>query len=254
MFESLLLEKEQKELLMALVEASRNVQRDQRRAFILTQGLNEGDRVRHPGLPGGNVKIYPGDLRALVDAKLLIISQRDMFDLHQRGFQYYEHLKRQTAAPIRRVETEVAGYLATERFQKAYPEAYQKWSEAEGMLWKSDSEPQFTTIGHLCREALQEFTDTLIRKFHPPKVEPDKSHTISRLRAVIELQREQLGDKIQSLLHALVTYWGTVSDVVQRQEHGAAKEKEPLVWEDGRRVVFQTLIVMFEIDRALLRH
>jgi hypothetical protein len=254
MFESLFLEKEQKELLVALVEASRNVQSDPRRAFILTQGLNEGDRVRHPGLPGGNVKIYLGDLRALADAELLIFSQRDMFDLHQRGFQYYEHLKRQTAAPIRRVETEITGYLATERFRKTYAEAYQKWSEAEAMLWKSDSESQFTTIGHLCSEALQEFTDTLIRKFQPPKIDPDKSHTVSRLRAVIDLHSEQLGDKIESLLHVLVTYWGTVSDVVQRQEHGAAKEKEPLVWEDGRRVVFQTLIVMYEIDRALLRH
>jgi hypothetical protein len=38
---------------------------------------------------------------------------------------------------------------------------------------------------------------------------------------------------------------------VQRQEHGAQKEGRPLVWEDGRRVVFQTAIVMFELDRAL---
>jgi hypothetical protein len=147
-------------------------------------------------LPDGNIKIYPGDLRALVDAKLLIFSQRDIFDLHQRGFQYYEHLKRQTAAPRRRVETEITGYLATERFRKTYPQAYQKWSEAEELLWKSDSEPQFTTIGHLCREALQEFTDTLIRKFQPPRVDPNKSHTVSRLRAVIDPHREQLGDKI----------------------------------------------------------
>jgi hypothetical protein len=25
----------------------------------------------------------------------------------------------------------------------------------------------------------------------------------------------------------------------------------PLTWEDGRRVVFQTLLVMYELDRAL---
>jgi hypothetical protein len=37
----------------------------------------------------------------------------------------------------------------------------------------------------------------------------------------------------------------------KRQEHGGQKEGRPLTWEDARRVVFQTLIVMYEIDRAL---
>jgi hypothetical protein len=46
-------------------------------------------------------------------------------------------------------------------------------------------------------------------------------------------------------------YWGTVNDLIQRQEHGAQREGGALAWEDGRRVVFQTAIVMFEIDRSL---
>ena len=49
-----------------------------------------------------------------------------------------------------------------------------------------------------------------------------------------------------------MTYWGTVSDLVQRQEHGAQREGKQLVWEDARRVVFQTANVMFEIDRSLM--
>ncbi len=36
-----------------------------------------------------------------------------------------------------------------------------------------------------------------------------------------------------------------------RQEHGAQKESETLQWEDARRVVFQTAMVMFELDRTL---
>jgi hypothetical protein len=39
--------------------------------------------------------------------------------------------------------------------------------------------------------------------------------------------------------------------LVQRQEHGAQKEVTPLTWEDARRVVFQTCVVMYEINRAL---
>lgn len=48
-----------------------------------------------------------------------------------------------------------------------------------------------------------------------------------------------------------MNYWGAVADLTQRQEHGVQKEGEQLVWEDARRVVFQTLLVMFEVDKAL---
>jgi hypothetical protein len=52
-------------------------------------------------------------------------------------------------------------------------------------------------------------------------------------------------------LEALIAYWGTVSDLIQRQEHGSQKEGKELVWEDGRRVVFQTAMVMLEFDKSL---
>jgi hypothetical protein len=54
-----------------------------------------------------------------------------------------------------------------------------------------------------------------------------------------------------SFAEALLAYFGTVSDLVQRQEHGAQREGAPLRWEDARRVVFQTAMVMLELDRAL---
>jgi hypothetical protein len=38
--------------------------------------------------------------------------------------------------------------------------------------------------------------------------------------------------------------------VVQRQEHGRQKRGTPLTREDGRPVIFQTLVLMFEIDRS----
>ena len=79
---------------------------------------------------------------------------------------------------------------------------------------------------------------------------PDKSRDINRIQAVVDQRRSQLGTTA-ALLDALVSYWRVVSGLVQRQEHGAQKEGRPLVWEDGRRVVFQTAIIMFEVDRML---
>ena len=138
--------------------------------------------------------------------------------------------------------------LDAEAFQSRYPAAYQKWSEAENLLWGADGEQQLTVVGHLCREAMQEFADVLIQKYRPPNADADKAHTVSRIRSVLRLRKQDLGKRKHAFLEALLPYWGTVSDLVQRQEHGAQKEGEPVTWEDGRRVIFQT---MFEIDRSI---
>jgi hypothetical protein len=48
----------------------------------------------------------------------------------------------------------------------------------------------------------------------------------------------------------MLAFWGAVSDLAQRQEHGAQREAEPLGWEDARRLVFLSAVVMYEIDRG----
>ena len=110
---------------------------------------------------------------------------------------------------------------------------------------------QLTTIGHLCREAMQEFATSLCAAHNATPAEPDPAKTVARVRAVLKHEGAPLGEKLAAFFDALLAYWGTVSDLVQRQEHGGQKEGEPLMWEDGRRVVFQTLLVMYEVDGAL---
>lgn len=58
-------------------------------------------------------------------------------------------------------------------------------------------------------------------------------------------------NSVTKFADALLTYWQAIDQLVQRQEHRASVENVELSWEDGRRVVFQTMIVMFEIDRAI---
>jgi len=139
-------------------------------------------------------------------------------------------------------------YIGTGRIQKRYPKAYQKWSEAERLLRRSESEDQITTIGHLCREAMQEFATSLVKEYRPPNVDSDPSHTANRVEAVLDMQAAQMGKTVKLFLEK---YWRKVNDLVQRQEHGAQKEGERLVWDDARRVVRQTVVVMFEIDASL---
>lgn len=187
--------------------------------------------------------------------RLLNVTHRQrgarLFDVSPRGFQVYEELRRHADTPLRQVEGDLTYYLASATFQQSYPEAYRKWAEAARKLWASDSEQQLTTIGHLCREAMQAFATALVDRYQPPGVDERKAHDISRVRAVLDQHASQIGTAATPFLDALLAYWKAVSGLAQRQEHGAQKEGRQLVWEDGRRVVFQTAIVMFEVDRAL---
>jgi hypothetical protein len=150
-----------------------------------------------------------------------------------------------------RVEGTIVQYVDADRIRSRYPLAYQRWKEAAVLLWGSDATAELTTIGHKLREAIQEFATALAERENVSAAESNPQNTVARLRAVIATRRTHLGTAPAAFLDALVSYWGTVSDLVQRQEHGAQREGEPLEWEDGRRAVFQTALVMYEIDRAV---
>jgi hypothetical protein len=77
-------------------------------------------------------------------------------------------------------------------------------------------------------------------RHRPEAVDPDPQHTVARLRVVAA--RVDPPEAVEQFLEALLAYFGTVSDLIQRQEHGAQKEGEMLSGEDARRVAFQTLI------------
>lgn len=88
-------------------------------------------------------------------------------------------------------------------------------------------------------------------RHQPPSVNPDKARTRDRLSAVVNLRRAELGEARSALLDSMFDYWRAAGGLIQRQEHAGQREGEPLGWEDGRRVVFQTAVVMFEVDRTL---
>jgi hypothetical protein len=249
----LTLEPEQEDLLKAMVEASRNVPRDKREEFHhLTDG--DGSSIMHPGLPGRQLRVHDGDIGILEDQGLLLMTGSGRWHrsyvVTPLGFRLYEELQDRSSAPMQQIEETLIRYLDSDAFQRSYPEAYRKWVEAAERLWKSDSQHQLTTIGHLCREAIQEFATALVERHQPPGADPDKAHDINRIQAVVDQRRSQLSTT-SALLDSVVLYWRAVSGLVQRQEHGAQKEGRPLVWEDARRVVFQTAVVMFEIDHTL---
>lgn len=254
MFDHVILEPEQKELLIHIVEAARNTPKERRMKFMLINNLG-GASLIHPGWKRKDVDVYEGDINVLANEGIINTSYGSKgtlsFDISPFGFKYYEHLKSELGQPLERAEETVNRYINGPGFIQKYPAAYKKWAEAESILWSTDSEEQLTTIGHLCREAVQEFATALVDRHKPVGVEPEITKTVSRIRSVLNTKTESLGTTVKPLMEALIAYWGTASDLIQRQEHGGQKKGKPLIWEDGRRVVFNSAIVMAEIDRAL---
>ena len=251
----MLLEPEQVSLLCRLIEAERSVPKGQRGKFIAVESdQTSGAVFLYTTVPGIRVSGSPTDAEILAENGLLGLTHSSsggrLFHMRPEALQYYRELK-QASEPVEVVEKEVRVYLSSEEFKRSCETAYQKWSQAESLLWVSDSDKQYTTVGHLCREALQEFADMLVKQHRPSEVDPDKAHTTSRICAVVQHRKGQMGSAESKFLSRLVMNWGAVSDLVQRQEHGAQRDGAPLKWEDARRVVFQTMIVMYEVDRSL---
>lgn len=213
--------------------------------------------LQHRGFSGGQIQVHLPNVTALAEAKLIDLRPGDpssvqLIDIKTKGFSYYKELKQEIREPAQRLECELRSYIDSGHFRSRYSDAYRKWLEAEALLWGTDPGKQLTTIGHHCREAMQEFAEVLVKIHNPPNIDPDKARTVSRLKAINKHRSAAFGDTMERFLGTLVDHWESVILLVQRQVHGMQKKQE-LVWEDGRRVVFQTLVTMVEIDRALTR-
>jgi hypothetical protein len=247
------LEPEQEALLARLVEADRHLHHDQRGSFLFVQ-TTQDDFIRHPGLPDGHVVGRKGDVHALLDEGLLRVIRQGsgtwFFDVSSRGRSLYEEIHPRARAAVHQVEQEVAGHLNAPGFRQRYPEASRRWAAAAAELRRGGAQ-RLTTIRQLCREAMQEFATVLVERYRPPGVSENEAQEVAKITAVLRQHAARLSTTTGTRLDALLACWGTVSELARRQEHGTQKDVRPLVWEDGRRVVFQTAIVMFEVDRAL---
>lgn len=253
-FDDVLLEPEQKTTLEEMVEAARRLPRNAREKFVATRTMGRpATDLIHDGWPQDHQGVFEGDLDALVDAGFLAgtFSRQGtpLYDITPLGYKYYEHLQNEKGAPTTRVESTHRSYVDGAAFKARYPLAYEKWTRAEALVWSADSEAALTMIGHLCRESIQEFMDQLLSNRGLASTAP-KAATINRLRFVIG-KTPCLGEAATAHLDAMLVYAGTLIDLAQRQEHGGLREGEPLRWRDGRRLVFQTLIVLAELDREL---
>jgi hypothetical protein len=243
-----LLTDEQKELLVLLVEETRRLPKDKRQEFLAVRSLS-GDHI----VSGTQERrqVFIPDVEELAHKGLVRLQRESNFEflfvVSPEGFQFYETLKRQQRQPVERVEAETR-HLLERDLMDAYPEAVGKWREAEDLLWTPDADQQLTSIGHKCREALQAFAQRLYEELCPGGEALPKEKTVNKVAAILETKKDAVGGSTRKFLAA---YWEMVNDLGERAEHGSQREGSPLLWDDGRRLVFQTLSVMVELKAAL---
>jgi hypothetical protein len=135
-------------------------------------------------------------------------------------------------------------FIDEDAFRRRYPAAYGKWRDALDLLL-ANPERQITRIGHDCREALMAFAQEIVDA-HEVQVVGDVTQTVTKVRAVFDTRRA-ISTKTRD--HVLA-YIRLTSDLAQRAEHGASREKESLTADDARRLVSHTMLAMNEADRA----
>lgn len=137
--------------------------------------------------------------------------------------------------------------------QKELPEPFQSVQglieTAAAKLPEAKTEHDLSEIGHNCREAMQEFA-ALLHDAEVPGNEKEvlpKEQTVKKIKRVLEVWKARLGPTTTCFAEALLQYWGTVSDLVQKVEHRSQREQRPLTVADARRAVLYTYLVMAEL-------
>ena len=164
------------------------------------------------------------------------------------------------AGDFERIADYLRAYLADERFRSTHPLAYGRWLVAWEMLWCADSRAKVISIAWRARDAMDAFSTSLLERCVPLAMDPHwpdllagdstRPDPLDGLASVTDAYRDELGAQRSELLGGLLEHWGALLQSVRRHEQRSQAPGERLHWEDGRRLVLFTALVMVEIDRS----
>jgi hypothetical protein len=126
------------------------------------------------------------------------------------------------------------------------------------MLWCADSRGKVLAVRHKARDAIQAFSVSMLERSMPLAMGPhwpslladgsQRPEPLDSLASIAAAYGEQLGPGRSQLLCELLEPWRALSGKLQRQHGSRAAER--VRWEDGRRLVLFTALVMVEFDRS----
>jgi hypothetical protein len=158
-----------------------------------------------------------------------------------------------------RIEDYLLAYLDGEPFGSAHPLARGRWLAAWQSLWQADSKDRVIAVAGRARVALQAYSASMLEvhlqlamNARSPRFAEvaRRARPLEGLSSIIELYRPQLGEDRCELLRGLLEQWWTLLELIERHEERRQEAGERLRWEDGRRLVLFTALVIVEIDRS----
>lgn len=163
------------------------------------------------------------------------------------GHAYYEDHQRERHPP-EQLAMRVREYVDTTA-AVAYPEAAVRLQEAAAELWSARQDADVTPVGFKCREAVQSFAQTYYARFYPrAAAEPlAKEKTGDLVSKVVRHLQEERGEKDTAFDDALYQFWRRLIDLNQKVVHDVTTPDRPLSWEDGRRVLLYSYLLIGEL-------
>jgi hypothetical protein len=164
-------------------------------------------------------------------------------------------------ADFERIDDYLRSYLEDERFRSTHPLAYGRWLVAWEMLWCADSRTKVIAVAQRAADAMRAFASSLLERRTPAAIDrhwPDlladgssRPEPADGLTTIMDVYGEELGEERSELLGGLLEHWRALLEHVRCHEDRAQGSSGRLRWEDGRRLVLFTALVMVEIDRSV---
>jgi hypothetical protein len=159
-----------------------------------------------------------------------------------------------------RIEDYLRAYLEDERFRSAHPLACGRWVVAWEMLWCADSRTKVIAVGQRARTAMLAFAASMVERCAPLAMDANwpellagatqHQEPVDGLVTITEAYRRELGEERCAILQSLLDDWRSLLERVERHGRPPQPPGERLRWEDGRRLVLFTALVMVETDRS----
>lgn len=246
----------QKALLRTLVEAGKVGTTEENRTFLVASSLDGSFILPYAGseLPD---PVDEADVHILVDHGYVGILKYNkngepVYYVTNEGIEF---ISADTAERGPQPFVQQAVSLVDEKLPPEFGRASELMKEAVSKLVQAQEEHGWSEVGHKCREALQEFAEVLYTQHVPSSQQESipREKTVQRLKAVVRQLRGRVGDTTSQLLDTLIEYWRAVSDLVNKVEHRSQREDRPLTWDDARRAVLYSYLVMAELARVAER-
>ncbi|MEQ8765178.1 MAG: hypothetical protein RL885_14690 [Planctomycetota bacterium] len=144
--------------------------------------------------------------------------------------------------PCIQIERHFSGLLG--QLPEDYSGAWRRLQAASIALASATSEEDYSSVGHHCREAVQDFARVFAQGVSSAEEMPAEK-TLNKVATKLRSLESSTTNK--ELSKAIEKLWVATNSLIQKVEHRSQRAKEPLRLADARRCVFLTAFLFDQL-------